>query len=136
MEHIEKNIYRDKSTKIVYKINQKFSDYSYFDCFDGSCHGRLRLDKKNVKHIMNAHTVDHPFDLMENELTIREIGKTIIEMARNNKFDKHGSSEIYEQVLKLYPNVTLPVGHYASALKSVRNARFRSKSKFFEIFFA
>lgn len=129
MEHVKDNVYRDKSTKILYKINQKYPTYSYFDCFDDECFGRLRFDVRNVKYIMNKHTIDHSVDLMQNELALWKIGKSIIEMAQSEQYHHLDSHQIVDEVMKKFEDVTLPNGYYASAQRSVRNARYRINKK-------
>lgn len=126
MDHVQKNVFRDTATHILYKLTHKYPSYNYYGCYDGDCAGRLRLDHNGSKLIIENHSIDHG-ETMENDFIVNNIGRDIINMAQDEQYSELNSRQIIDEVLKNYENVTVPADYYDIAGKSVRNARHRIK---------
>lgn len=119
-------VFFNKKTNCYYKRNQKETDYAYYDCFDSTCPGRIRVESNStIIHVMKKHK-KHTIDV-ENDVKLMQIKYLSIEMANDKDFAEFDPAKLYKEILKPFENVVLPIGHKSDTRKRISNARNRFK---------
>lgn len=125
MESIEgfENLFRDSKTDHIYKKNQTFQKYMYFDCFYKNCKGRLQLNfDSKLKRIIVEHN-DHSTASVSNQLEVLKINNNILKMSIDTNLKP---ADIYSNAIEHFRG-KLPLNHEKKSFKSIKNARYRNK---------